>query len=150
MNGGLVLTGLIVLVAIWIIGTAVRVVQEYERGVIFRLGRLAGARGPGLFFIIPILDRIVKIDLRVVTLEIPPQEIITRDNVTMRVSAVLYFRVMDPERAVIRVADYYRARCQGCGATARQSGTEAGAINEWNEAIDADRARLLAERGGAP
>src|SRR5918992_4591320 len=82
-----------------LIGAAVKVVQEYERGVIFRLGRLVGAKGPGLFFIIPFIDRMVKIDLRVVTLDIPSQEAITRDNVTVRVNAVCYFRVVDHEAA---------------------------------------------------
>jgi regulator of protease activity HflC (stomatin/prohibitin superfamily) len=97
----------------------VRVVQEYERGVIFRLGRLVGPRGPGLFLIVPFVDRMVKVDLRVVTMEIPPQEIITRDNVTMRVSAVLYFRVVDPGAAVTRVADYVRASFQIAQTTLR-------------------------------
>ena len=89
-----------------LVGAAVKVVQEYERGVIFRLGRLVGARGPGLFFIIPFIERMVKIDLRTVTLDIPSQEVITSDNVTVRVNAVAYFRVIDPEAAVVRVADY--------------------------------------------
>ena len=87
-----------------IASAAVKVVQEYERGVIFRLGRLVGARGPGLFLIIPLVDRMVKVDLRTVTLDIPSQEAITRDNVTVRVNAVAYFRVVDPEAAVVRVA----------------------------------------------
>src|SRR5450756_1421891 len=95
-----------------IAGSAVKIVQEYERGVIFRLGRLVGARGPGLFFIIPFVDRMVKIDLRVVTLDVPAQEVITRDNVTVRVNAVLYFRVFDPEKAVVAVTDYVRATHQ--------------------------------------
>jgi regulator of protease activity HflC (stomatin/prohibitin superfamily) len=102
-----------------IVGSAVKVVQEYERGVIFRLGRLVGARGPGLFFIIPFIDRMVKIDLRVVTMEIPPQEVITRDNVSIRVSAVVYFRVLDPAAAVVRVADYVRATFQIAQTTLR-------------------------------
>src|SRR6266513_2571607 len=88
---------------------AVRVVQEYERGVIFRLGRLVGARGPGLFFIIPGVERMRKVDLRIVTLEVPAQEAITRDNVTVKVNAVVYFRVVDPEEAVVKVLDYVRA-----------------------------------------
>src|SRR6266498_4131319 len=77
---------------------AVRVVQEYERGVIFRLGRLVGARGPGLFFLIPGVERMQKVDLRVITMEVPSQEAITRDNVTVKVNAVVYFRVVDPDR----------------------------------------------------
>lgn len=92
-----------------LVGAAVKVVQEYERGVIFRLGRLVGAKGPGLFFIIPFIDRMVKIDLRTVTLDIPSQEAITRDNVTVRVNAVAYFRVTDPEAAVVRVENYLLA-----------------------------------------
>jgi regulator of protease activity HflC (stomatin/prohibitin superfamily) len=92
--------------------SAVKVVQEYERGVIFRLGRLRGPRGPGLFFIIPLVDRMIKVDLRVVTLDIPSQEAITRDNVTVRVNAVAYFRVVDPSDAIVQVEDYHRATWQ--------------------------------------
>ena len=117
--GGLVLVGIIVLIGLWIVLSAVRVIQEYERAVIFRLGRLAGPKGPGLFFVIPLVDRVVKIDLRVVTMEIPPQEVITRDNVTIRVSAVLYFRVLNPDHAVTRVADYVRATFQISQTTLR-------------------------------
>ena len=88
---------------------AVKIVQEYERGVIFRLGRLVGARGPGLFFIIPIVERMVKIDLRIVTMDVPRQDVITQDNVTVKVDAVIYFRVTDPEDAVVKVVDFIRA-----------------------------------------
>jgi regulator of protease activity HflC (stomatin/prohibitin superfamily) len=91
---------------------AVRIVQEYERGVIFRLGRLQGARGPGLFIIIPIIERMVKVDLRTVTMDVPSQEAITRDNVTLRVNAVLYFHVLNPEDAVVKVTDHFRATSQ--------------------------------------
>jgi regulator of protease activity HflC (stomatin/prohibitin superfamily) len=91
---------------------AIKVVQEYERGVIFRLGRLQGAKGPGIFFIIPIVDRMIKVDLRVVTLDIPTQEAITRDNVTVSVNAVAYFRVIDPNDAIVQVEDYNRATWQ--------------------------------------
>ena len=102
-----------------LVGAAVKVVQEYERGVIFRLGRLVGARGPGLFFIIPFIDRMVKIDLRTVTLDIPSQEAITRDNVTVRVNAVAYFRVTDPEEAVVRIENYMLATMQIAQTTMR-------------------------------
>jgi regulator of protease activity HflC (stomatin/prohibitin superfamily) len=102
-----------------LVGAAVKVVQEYERGVIFRLGRLVGAKGPGLFFIIPFIDRMVKIDLRVVTLDIPSQEAITRDNVTVRVNAVCYFRVVDPEAAVVRVENFLVATLQIAQTTMR-------------------------------
>src|SRR5690242_5888284 len=88
---------------------AIKIVQEYERGVIFRLGRLVGARGPGLFFIIPGVESMRKVDLRIVTLDVPAQETITRDNVTVKVNAVVYFRVVDPEQAVVKVLDYMRA-----------------------------------------
>ncbi|MCB9419417.1 MAG: slipin family protein [Ardenticatenaceae bacterium] len=91
---------------------SIRIVQEYERGVIFRLGRVVGAKGPGLFFIIPIVDRMVKVDLRTVTLDVPAQEAITGDNVTVKVNAVVYFRVINPVDAVIQVEDYRRATWQ--------------------------------------
>ena len=102
-----------------LVGAAIKVVQEYERGVIFRLGRLVGAKGPGLFFIIPFIDRMVKVDLRTVTLDIPSQEAITRDNVTVRVNAVAYFRVTDPEAAVVRVENYMLATMQISQTTMR-------------------------------
>ncbi len=88
---------------------AVKIVQEYERGVIFRLGRLVGARGPGLFFILPMVERMVKVDLRVVTMDVPRQDVITKDNVTVKVDAVVYFRVVNPEDAVVKIMDYIRA-----------------------------------------
>lgn len=91
---------------------AVRIVQEYERGVIFRLGRVVGAKGPGLFLIVPIIDRMIKVDLRTVTLDVPAQEAITGDNVTVKVNAVVYFRVVDPTAAVIQIEDYRRATWQ--------------------------------------
>jgi regulator of protease activity HflC (stomatin/prohibitin superfamily) len=101
--------GFIGIILLFLVLSAVRVVQEYERGVIFRLGRFIGAKGPGLFFIIPFVDRMVKVDLRTVTLDVPSQECITRDNVTIKVNAVVYFRVMDSGKAVIQVEDYRRA-----------------------------------------
>ena len=101
------------------IPAAVKIVREYERGVIFRLGRLVGARGPGLFIIIPFVDRMVKVDLRVITMDVPHQEVITKDNVTVRVNAVVYFRVVDPEFAVVKVLDYIRATSQISQTTLR-------------------------------
>ena len=88
---------------------AVKIVPEYQRGVIFRLGRLVGARGPGLFLIIPIVERMVIVDLRIVTMDVPRQDVITRDNVTVKVDAVVYFRVTDPNDAIVKVMDYVRA-----------------------------------------
>lgn len=104
--------GIALIFGIIVLISAVKVVQEYERGVIFRLGRLQGAKGPGIFFIIPIIDRMVKVDLRVITLDIPSQEAITRDNVTVRVNAVAYFRVVDPNDAIVQVEDFQRATWQ--------------------------------------
>jgi regulator of protease activity HflC (stomatin/prohibitin superfamily) len=100
----------IIVVVLFMLATAaIKIVQEYERGVIFRLGRLMGARGPGLFFIIPGVESMRKIDLRIITLDVPAQEAITRDNVTVKVNAVVYFRVVNPEEAVVKVLDYVRA-----------------------------------------
>ncbi|MFD0661581.1 SPFH domain-containing protein [Thermocatellispora tengchongensis] len=106
MNGTLIGIGIAALVLLFIIGNAVKIVPEYERGVIFRLGRVQAAKGPGLFLIIPIVDRMVRVDLRIQTADVPPQEIITSDNVTVRVDAVTYFQVLDPVRSVIAIEDY--------------------------------------------
>jgi len=109
----------VVLLLVTVLSSAVKIVQEYERGVIFRLGRLVGPRGPGLFFIIPMVDRMVKVDLRVVTLEIPPQEAITKDNVTVKVNAVAFFRVVDPSAAIVQVEDFRKATWQISQTTLR-------------------------------
>jgi len=110
---------IVVILLMGLLSSAVKIVQEYERGVIFRLGRLVGARGPGLFFIIPIVDRMVKVDLRVVTLEIPSQEAITKDNVTVKVNAVAFFRVVDPSDAIVQVEDFRKATWQIAQTTLR-------------------------------
>ena len=115
----LVTLGIIVVVAFAILTSAVKIVQEYERGVIFRLGRLIGARGPGLFVVIPFVDQMQKMDLRVITLDVPPQEVITRDNVSIRVSAVVYFRVLEPENAVTKVENFRNATFQIAQTTLR-------------------------------
>ncbi len=108
----LVVIGALVLVLVIIALSAIRVVQQYERGVIFVLGRLIGAKGPGLFLVPPFISRMSKVDLRIVTLTVPPQEVITRDNVTIRVTAVLYFYVVDPIAAVVNVVDFNQATSQ--------------------------------------
>jgi regulator of protease activity HflC (stomatin/prohibitin superfamily) len=95
-----------------LIFAAVKVVNEYERGVIFRLGRVQAAKGPGLFFIVPIIDKMLKVDLRTITLDVPSQDAITADNVTVKVNAVVYFRVLDPVAAIINIEDYQRATWQ--------------------------------------
>ena len=109
---------LIVLLVVFV-RASIKVVPEYERGVIFRLGRVGGARGPGLFFIIPVIDQMMKVDMRVVTLDVPTQETITKDNVTVKVNAVCYFRVMDPIAAVVNVSNYLLATQQIAQTTLR-------------------------------
>jgi len=99
----------IVVIAVIFLASAIRVVREYERGVIFRLGRLVGAKGPGLFFVVPFIDQLIKIDLRVVTMDVPKQSLITRDNVPVTVDAVVYFRVISPEDAITKVENYIAA-----------------------------------------
>ena len=100
--------GVLVFFGFILLASAVRVLREYERGVIFRLGRLIGPKGPGLIFLIPIIDRMVRVDLRTVTLNVPPQEVITRDNVPVSVNAVCYFRVVDPTDAVVQIENFLR------------------------------------------
>ena len=104
--------GVIVLILIFMALSGIRVVQQYERGVIFILGRLTGAKGPGIFWVPPIISRMVKVDLRIVTLTVPPQEVITRDNVTVKVTAVIYFYVVDPAQAVVNVMNFIQATTQ--------------------------------------
>ncbi len=99
--------------------SAIKILREYERGVVFRLGRLIGAKGPGLIFIIPGIDKLIRISLRTVTLDIPPQDVITRDNVSIKVNAVVYFRVMDPNKAVVEVENYLYATSQLAQTTLR-------------------------------
>ena len=99
----------LVILAIFILPQAVRILREYERGVIFRLGKLQGAKGPGIIFLIPVVDKMVRMDLRVVTIDVPKQEIMTRDNVPATVDAVIYFRVVDPNAAVVKVENYWKA-----------------------------------------
>src|SRR5438445_9126559 len=97
----------------------IRILREYERGVIFRLGRLLDPKGPGVAFLIPVVDRIVKVDLRTITLQIPPQEVITKDNVPARVNAVAYFRILDPKAAIVQVENYMVATSQIAQTTLR-------------------------------
>jgi regulator of protease activity HflC (stomatin/prohibitin superfamily) len=110
----------VVAVILFILTSAIKIVKEYERGVIFRLGRVRGrAKGPGLFILIPIVDKMVKVGLRTVTLDVPPQEVITRDNVPARVTAVIYFRVIDPNKSVIEVENHVLATSQISQTTLR-------------------------------
>lgn len=112
-------TVLLILVVIIILSSAIRILREYERGVIFRLGRAIKGKGPGLILLIPFVDKMVKVSLRVVVMDIPPQDVITRDNVSMKVNAVLYFRVVDPNRAILEVENYLFATSQLAQTTLR-------------------------------
>ncbi|MEO0246600.1 MAG: slipin family protein [candidate division WOR-3 bacterium] len=109
----------ILVIVVVILASMVRVLREYERGVIFRLGRLIGVRGPGLIILIPFIDKMVKISLRTIVLDVPPQDVITRDNVSVKVNAVVYFRVMDAARAVVEVENYAYATSQIAQTTLR-------------------------------
>jgi regulator of protease activity HflC (stomatin/prohibitin superfamily) len=114
--------GIVVVIAFFVLiflGSSIRVLREYERGVIFRLGRLIAQKGPGLIILIPVIDRMVRVDLRTVTLNIPPQEVITRDNVPARVNAVCYFRVIDPNNAIVEVENFLLATSQIAQTTLR-------------------------------
>src|SRR5256886_6923572 len=108
----LIIVALVVIIVLMLLSSAIRVVQQYERGVIFVLGKLPGAKGPGIFLVPPFITRMIKVDLRVVTLTVPPQEVISRDNVTIKVTAVVYFYVVDPVAAVVNVMNYMQATTQ--------------------------------------
>jgi len=115
----LILVGIVAIVGLTLAGASVRVLREYERGVVFRLGRLVDQRGPGLIMLVPFVDRMVRVSLRTVTLGIPPQEVITRDNVPVRVNAVCYFRVVDANRSVVEIEDATKATSQIAQTTMR-------------------------------
>jgi regulator of protease activity HflC (stomatin/prohibitin superfamily) len=102
----------ILIIGFWILSMGIKILSEYERGVVFRLGRLIDVKGPGLIFLIPVLDRMVKVDLRTITLDVPVQEVMTKDNVTVKVNAVCYFRVLDPNKAITAVQNYMVATSQ--------------------------------------
>ena len=109
----------IVVVAFFILANAIRILKEYERGVIFRLGRVIGVKGPGLILLIPIVDKMVRVSLRTITMDVPPQDVITKDNVTVKVNAVIYFAVMDANKAIVAVEDYLYATSQIAQTTLR-------------------------------
>ena len=110
---------IIAAITVFILANAVRILNEYERGVIFRLGRLIGVKGPGLILLIPIVDRMVKVSLRTVVMDVPPQDVITKDNVSIKVNAVVYFRVMEPQKAIVEVENYLFATSQLSQTTLR-------------------------------
>ena len=109
----------VIILVFLVLSSAVKILKEYERGVIFRLGRLSAARGPGIFIIIPFIDKMVRVSLRTVVHDVPEQDIITRDNVSVKVNAVVYFRVLDPSKAIVEVEDYYYATSQLSQTTLR-------------------------------
>lgn len=109
MSIGLIIAGFVL---VSIVTSSLKILQEYERGVVFRLGRSVGVRGPGVIILVPFVERIIKVDTRIVTLEVQPQDVITRDNVSIKMNAVVYFRIVDSEAAIIQVADYYYATSQ--------------------------------------
>jgi regulator of protease activity HflC (stomatin/prohibitin superfamily) len=119
MESAMVFLFIAIIFVIIILANAIRILREYERGVIFRLGRLIGAKGPGLIFLIPIVDRMVKVSLRTVVFDVPPQDVITKDNVSIKVNAVVYFRVMDPEKAIVDVENFLFATSQLSQTTLR-------------------------------
>jgi regulator of protease activity HflC (stomatin/prohibitin superfamily) len=104
--------GVLVLLIFFIMANAIKVLPEYERGVVFRLGRLVGTKGPGLVVLVPFVDRMMRVSLRTLVLDVPPQDVITRDNVSVKVNAVVYFRVMEPSKAIVEVEDYHYATSQ--------------------------------------
>ena len=138
--GSLLCIGGLLFVAVMYLFAAVRIIPEYERGVVFRLGRLMGTRGPGLFFIWPPVERMIRVDTRVLTMDVPAQEVITLDNVTLKVNAVLYFMVIDPGKAVVNVMDYIRATMQIAQTTVR---SVLGKVEL--DTLLADRSQLNAE-----
>ncbi len=111
--------GTVLVIAALIIITGIKILKEYERAVIFRLGRMVAPRGPGITYVIPLVEKMLRVDLRTVTMDVPPQDIITRDNVSVKVSAVLYFRVIDPNRAIREVENYLFATSQLAQVTLR-------------------------------
>ncbi|MGQ9706027.1 MAG: slipin family protein [bacterium] len=107
------------IILLFLLASAIKILREYQRAVVFRLGRLIGIKGPGLVLLIPIVDRMIRVDLRTVTLDVPPQDVITRDNVSVKVNAVIYFRVMEPGKAIIEVEDFLFATSQLAQTTLR-------------------------------
>ena len=111
----------VIIIFLFLLMSAIRIFREYERGVVFRLGRLVGTKGPGLVLIIPIIDKVVRVSLRTIAMDVPPQDVITKDNVSVKVNAVLYFRVIDPSKAIVEVEDYLFATSQLAQTTLRST-----------------------------
>jgi hypothetical protein len=148
LEAGFAVLAVIALFILIVLFSAVKVVQEYERGVVFRLGRLMGPRGPGLILLIPFVEQMRKVDLRTVTMDVPSQEVITRDNVTIRVNAVAYFRVIDPNAAITNVADFIRATSQIAQTTLRSvlGQAELDDLLAERDQINAELQRIIDEQ----
>jgi regulator of protease activity HflC (stomatin/prohibitin superfamily) len=144
----LAIIGIAVVFLFILLASAVRILREYERGVIFRLGRLIAQKGPGLILLIPIIDKMVRVDLRTVTLNVPPQEVITRDNVTVRVTAVAYFRVIDPNRAITEVENFLLATSQIAQTTLRSvlGKAELDSLLAERERLNTELQRIIDEQ----
>ncbi len=136
-----------IFILVIILASAIRVLREYERGVIFRLGRLIGSKGPGLILLIPVIDRMVRVSLRVIAMDIPPQDVITKDNVSVKVNAVLYFRVLDANKAIVEVEDYLYATSQLSQTTLRAvlGQAELDELLAEREKINAELQRIVDE-----
>ena len=131
-----------------LLSNMIRVLKEYERGVVFRLGRLIGAKGPGLILLIPIIDKLVRVDLRVITYDIPPQDVITKDNVSIKVNAVLYFQVTDANRSIVSVANFFEATSQIAQTTLRSvlGQVELDDLLAKREKINSELQRIIDEQ----
>jgi regulator of protease activity HflC (stomatin/prohibitin superfamily) len=138
----------VIFILVLILSSAVKIVPEYRRLVIFRLGRLAGSRGPGIVFVIPVVDRVVFVDLRILTMDVPVQEVITRDNVPIKVNAVVYFRVMDPSHSVVEVENYVMATSQLAQTTLRSvvGSVELDEVLSSREKINHELQMIIDER----
>src|SRR5215211_7751402 len=148
MGVALAIIGVVAVLILIILAASIRILREYERGVIFRLGRLIAQKGPGLIFLIPIVDRMVRIDLRTITLNVPPQEVITKDNVTVRVNAVAYFRVIDSNRAVTEVENFLLATSQIAQTTLRSvlDKAELDALLSERERLNVELQQIIDEQ----
>ena len=135
----------LVIFGVIIIANAIRILREYERGVIFRLGRLVGVKGPGIIFLIPLVDKMVKVSLRTVVMDVPPQDVITKDNVSVKVSAVIYFRVLQPDKAIVEVENFLFATSQLSQTTLRSilGQSELDELLAGREKINAELAKII-------
>ncbi len=140
--GGILIIALVVLV---LLKMSIYVLREYERGVVFRLGRLAGVRGPGLILVIPFIDRVVRVSLRIIAMDVPPQDVVTKDNVSVKVNAVVYFRVFEPDKAIVEVQDYNYATSQLSQTTLRSviGGAELDELLSAREKINMELQSIL-------